>query len=577
MPVPIRVRVPYIVDGLPSAGTIEDVTCVTTAINPGTGQPNPAISTTESPDDGVEVWVSRAFSVNLYDGNGDPIGPSGFIDDISVENQDVVEHSLDVENRGNTAIDFSVRASPAIPNWDLEMVAGTLTDDRFLQFTLQPGTSLTIDITIRVPYNANDGDVNQIEFRTELSDRGFEENRTRLIVQEIADIELQLPESGEITAAIGDYGLAEIGLQNTGNVDLVLDWSFGTLPDGWQVGFASTTPGGIAQGSTSSVTVSLLVGAGASHGPGETLSIIVEAQTLDGTKQLQKVAELGIVVLPSLWVTFDTESRVEVPQGSPLSGNLSVTNSGNIACDVQLSVASPDGLEVVLDSESLELMAVGETRTISYTLSSDNLRGLQVVTFSGTPTALSGESAAVTNESTTLEVTVTGDGQADGLAGILESLGLPQWTVAIFALLFVALVGFAVLSLRRANMNVENAMAPSSGEILASQEVRREAALDIGVTNDDQMSGAVSADELAAALAQSQPQLALPPLPGTQAPTPAGLPPGLPPSPAPVPEGLPPEIPSMAPPLPPGGLPAGWTMEQWNHYGREYLERTGQA
>ena len=101
--------------------------------------------------------------------------------------------------------------------------------------------------------------------------------------------------------------------------------------------------------------------------------------------------------------------------------------------------------------------------------------------------------------------------------------------------------------------------------------------MDIGVTNDDQMSGAVSADELAAALAQSQPQLALPPLPGTQAPTPAGLPPGLPPSPAPVPEGLPPELPSMAPPLPPGGLPAGWTMEQWNHYGREYLERTGQA
>tara|TARA_B100000674_G_scaffold443241_1_gene408030 strand:- start:475 stop:1146 length:672 start_codon:yes stop_codon:yes gene_type:complete len=223
------------------------------------------------------------------------------------------------------------------------------------------------------------------------------------------------------------------------------------------------------------------------------------------------------------------------------------------------------------------MMAVGESRTVSYTLSSENLRGLQVVTFSGIPTALSGESAAVTNESTTLEVTVTGDGEADGLAGILESLGLPQWTVAIFALLFVALLGFAVLYLRRASMNVENVMVPSSGEILASQEVRREAALDIGATNDDQMSGAVSADELAAALAQSQPQLALPPLPGTQAPTPVGLPPGLPPTPTPIPEGLPPELPSMAPPLPPGGLPAGWTMEQWTHYGREYLERTGQA
>ena len=29
----------------------------------------------------------------------------------------------------------------------------------------------------------------------------------------------------------------------------------------------------------------------------------------------------------------------------------------------------------------------------------------------------------------------------------------------------------------------------------------------------------------------------------------------------------------MAPPLPPGGLPAGWTMEQWAYYGEDYLKR----
>ena len=29
-------------------------------------------------------------------------------------------------------------------------------------------------------------------------------------------------------------------------------------------------------------------------------------------------------------------------------------------------------------------------------------------------------------------------------------------------------------------------------------------------------------------------------------------------------------------PLPPGGLPAGWTMEQWSYYGHTYLEHTGQ-
>ena len=56
----------------------------------------------------------------------------------------------------------------------------------------------------------------------------------------------------------------------------------------------------------------------------------------------------------------------------------------------------------------------------------------------------------------------------------------------------------------------------------------------------------------------------------------------------PVPDHNPPEptvttLPQMAapvqemipqiPPLPEGGLPTGWTMEQWQHYGQEYLDK----
>ena len=44
--------------------------------------------------------------------------------------------------------------------------------------------------------------------------------------------------------------------------------------------------------------------------------------------------------------------------------------------------------------------------------------------------------------------------------------------------------------------------------------------------------------------------------------------------PAPVPvQPVAPIIPAAGPPLPPGGLPAGWTMEQWNYYGQQYLDR----
>ncbi|MEC7058817.1 MAG: hypothetical protein VXW90_01010, partial [Candidatus Thermoplasmatota archaeon] len=30
------------------------------------------------------------------------------------------------------------------------------------------------------------------------------------------------------------------------------------------------------------------------------------------------------------------------------------------------------------------------------------------------------------------------------------------------------------------------------------------------------------------------------------------------------------------PPLPPGGLPAGWTMEQWTYYGQQYIDQMNQ-
>ena len=36
-----------------------------------------------------------------------------------------------------------------------------------------------------------------------------------------------------------------------------------------------------------------------------------------------------------------------------------------------------------------------------------------------------------------------------------------------------------------------------------------------------------------------------------------------------------PEIQSSSPVLPEAGLPDGWSMEQWEHYGQQYLDRLG--
>ena len=94
-------------------------------------------------------------------------------------------------------------------------------------------------------------------------------------------------------------------------------------------------------------------------------------------------------------------------------------------------------------------------------------------------------------------------------------------------------------------------------------------------------SGGVSAEEIADALAQSIPNL---PVPAAPAVVPKGRPPSALPAgrpPAVVPKGRPPAIVQApvvpkGPPLPPTGLPPGWSMEQWQHYGHQWLAQQGQ-
>ena len=127
-------------------------------------------------------------------------------------------------------------------------------------------------------------------------------------------------------------------------------------------------------------------------------------------------------------------------------------------------------------------------------------------------------------------------------------------------------------------------------QIQTISESEADEALDISHSVNDLASGEVSQDEIAAALAQSMdmplpkatPPAGLPPagLPPAGLP-PAGLPPaGLPPAGLP-PKKMPPVVAKVTPPLPsgpplpPGGLPDGWTMDQWIHYGEQYLQRMG--
>ena len=586
LPLQVRVRVPAVSDGQPAAGNTEPIDCVTSSLN------DPLITSTESAT--VEVFQSTSFRAELFDGNHYPLGPSATVTPISVQNGETVIHTLELENEGNIAFDLIVRATPGLNTWGMEVTAGPFTDDRTLTLTLQPGVIVDVTITVLVPSTVSDGDENQINVRTERTAGHFVLNRTRLIVEERVDFDIIMPPSGTIVSPLGQYGSALVTVENTGNVDLLLNWSFGTLPDGWTAGFSSTPPTTLAQARNASVGLTLFVPAGTDAGPAGSLSVIIDAQTLDQSQQVQKVGMLGVVVESTAWVALESNitTLIELQEGAEISGTITISNNGNTACSAEISIAGPDGWNLTIDRTQWQILNQGQSEEVVWQLTAGPDPGsISNVWFNVTVSA--GDGVSVTEDGVALQVKGVRVGEGGGLLGWMNSI-LPTWAVIliVFALIGGAVLVVVILGRTGDSIGRGEELIPA-GEVLGAQQQRRDAALDIGLKRDEQTSGTVSQDEIESAIAQSKPQLrGLPPLPVKKKPKsglpelPSGLPPapskgalptGSPPMPstksAPVGQGVGSAAPP--PPVPASGLPDGWTMEQWKHYGHEYLKRTG--
>ena len=273
--------------------------------------------------------------------------------------------------------------------------------------------------------------------------------------------------------------------------------------------------------------------------------------------------------------------------------DLLLRNDGNMPLDATLitSIVSSDGDIVddwtvscsVQDIESLE---IGSSQTITVLASpaSDAKIGNHEIVVQ----VLNGEE--VIGEAS-LEASVSLQNSGGGIFAIL-----PPWLS--ITLSSVVLIGLAVVALRLRKSGDaldrgEELVSPNAHVTADLSGERRKSALDIGNSVNEQSSGSVSQDEIAAALAQS-----LEPLPSLPGQIPDGRPPGMmsnvpagkPPAGSP-PKALPPlgkpsvaavptplpvqtqQVTPSVPPLPAQGLPAGWTIEQWNHYGWEWIKR----
>lgn len=260
-------------------------------------------------------------------------------------------------------------------------------------------------------------------------------------------------------------------------------------------------------------------------------------------------------------------------------------------------VLNKDGMErkdwtVSVEPSTVSGLAVGDSLEVAVTLlpSDDVERGTGQLLLNLTTSE---------GQTTTFEEVVSVE-ISEGSTGLFNILP-PAASGAIVAALVIGGVVLARRMKKSGELEDDSTslVAPNTHANPDMLGERREEALDLGSAVDELTSGEVSDEEIAQAIMQSMD------LPSVPAAVPQGLPPsgippaalpkGLPPAgispgsgktlpalpvPTPVPQPAPAAIPAPAapqqgPPLPPGGLPAGWTMEQWQHYGHEWLNRQG--
>ena len=526
---PIKIRVPKLPNGEPTAGTTEEVTCITESVN------DPTLSMSDSVS--VLVLANDDFRTDIFSDSGNPLGPLALAPDRAVINGDMVTTILEVSNDGNIPMTFEVDAFSSLNTWPIQIIHEDEESMESMSVEILSGQVATFQINTLVPMAAQMGDSNTVTTRVTQLGGTIASNGTKLVVRELAELDISGDTS--ISAAPGLTGVANIMIQNSGNVNLIVSLKLGSIPSDWSGGFM--TAGNFAMDMNQQAVASValeLPGAIPAGLQDEQIPVIIEFTTPAFVTHSQTVW-LDVTVLASAWLDLSVpEDTVEdISPGSPATFDITLQNIGNSETDVSLEVVGDENWKFEVDPSSAGPIEPGQS--ISIEVVADPQGGAEYgiieldVFANGT-----GEIEVSTNAYLKLQVSKARE-STEGL--------LPSWAIGLIFLVVVSVSAVLVLRARRTSSLAirpdEELIPPGSALLSGSTNERRAAALETSASGEV-LTGTVSEQELSDAISSSS----LPSLNITQAP-----------------EG--------APPLPLSGLPEGWTMEQWAAYGNMWWEQ----
>ena len=564
LPMQVRLYVPPVAEGLPAAGSTDSITCSVTS------QTDLSLNITETVT--LTVKALESFSTDLIDDEGRGVGPASYARDVNVDTGERLNLSLLIENTGNAPLDLTVRLNPELTTWTIQVSTDEQTENREVSIEILPGQSGEIRFEILVSPVAERNDENRLVIKTSQDVSNFIINETTLVVKDEIGLMISPPVNGTLDVTPnGEFAYTTMLIENTGNSQISLVWDKSLPLDGWEVGFASP-PTILGPRETSELVVGIK--APVNELTSTTFDVGIYATINNGFETLQVSQSYPVKVLSGAYcaLEYDEDSRplLGIDRNGKSKQTITIRNIGNVPLDSTLTATTEaDDWDVSLSVDSIANLSPGQTviTEVEVETNDDTKAGIEELTL------MCGSSVA------TLEVSVKNTQSQGGLFGIVSP------TVA-YSIIGALILGIAIVARRikksaPKDFSGEELVAPDAHSI-PDDGARVKAMMDSVVGQDSLASGGVSAEEIADALAKSIPSLPPPSAPATvpMGRPPSALPAGRPP--AAVPLGRPPAVapqpPAVqtGPPLPPGGLPPGWTMEQWQYYGHQWLAQQGQ-
>lgn len=567
LPMQVRLYVPPVANGLPSAGSTDSVTCSVTS------EADPSLNISETVV--LTVKSLESFSTNLIDDEGIGVGPAAYARDVNVDTGERLNLTLSIENTGNAPLELTVRVSPELTTWTIQVSHGSQTDNREVELDILPGQSDQVRFEILVSPVAERNDENHLVIKISQDISNFIMNETTLVVKDEIGLEISPPENNTlISNPNGQFTYTTLLIENTGNSPIDVNWSNSLPPDGWEVGFADP-PSFLGPRESTELIVGIKPPA---NEPAilNAFDLGIYATIDNGFETLLVSTTYPVEVLSGAYCAFeydkDARPLLGIDRDGEASQTLTIKNIGNLPLDANLAYQlDVSDWDIELSQNTITGLTEGGMLTVDLTVKTndDTEPGIEELTLT------------CGDESITLEISVKNTKSQGGLFGIVSP------TVA-YSIIGALILGVAIIARRikksaPKDFSGEELVAPDAHSIPDDGE-RMQAVMDSVVGQESFASGDVSAEEIADALAKSIPTLptpAAPPMGRPPTATPDGRPPVVIPQgrpPAAVPAVTPPPVPATpaAPPLPPEGLPPGWTMEQWQYYGHQWLAQQGQ-